>query len=166
MNAYGRVPMIVDTWPGPMKPSIAVSGESRIARNAGATSTWLQKTVKLRRSSSRARRSVRAIAGAVVSKPTPKNTTSRSGLSRAIDSASSGEYTMRTSAPRAFASSSDRRLPPGTRSMSPKLVKITSGRSAIVIASSMRPIGMTQTGQPGPWTSSTSSGRSVSSPWR
>ena len=89
----------------------------------------------------------------------PKNTTSRSGLSRAIESASSGEYTMRTSAPRAFASSSERRLPPGTRSMSPKLVKITSGRSAIVIASSMRPIGMTQTGQPGPWTSSTSSGK-------
>ena len=34
--------------------------------------------------------------------------------------------------------------------MSPKVVKITSRRSAIEIASSWRPIGITQTGQPGP----------------
>ena len=54
--------------------------------------------------------------------------------------------------------------PPGTRSMSPKVVKITSGRSASAIASSTRPIGITQTGQPGPWTKSTSGGTRSSSP--
>ena len=45
---YGRVPMTVETWPGPTKPSIAVSGESRIARSAGPIRTWLQKTEKFR----------------------------------------------------------------------------------------------------------------------
>ena len=38
----------------------------------------------------------------MVSKPIAKNTTCRSGLRRAILSASSGEYTMRTSAPSAL----------------------------------------------------------------
>ena len=38
-----------------------------------------------------ARISVSAVEGAVVSKPTAKKTTSRSGFSRAIRSASSGE---------------------------------------------------------------------------
>jgi hypothetical protein len=137
-----------------------------MARSAGPIRTWLQKTEKFRTPSSRARRSVSAVAGAVVSKPTPKKTTSRSGSRRAMPSASSGEYTVRTSAPRAFASRSERRRPPGTRNMSPKLANVTSGRSAIEMASSTRPIGITQTGQPGPWTSSTSSGRSASRPWR
>ena len=41
--------------------------------------------------SSFARRSVSAVEGAVVSKPIAKNTTTRSGFSRAIRSASSGE---------------------------------------------------------------------------
>ena len=42
--------------------------------------------------------------------------------------------------------------------MSPKQVKITPSSCAIAIASSTRPIGITQTGQPGPWTSSTFAG--------
>ena len=41
--------------------------------------------------SARARLSVSAVEGAVVSKPIAKKTTSRSGLARAIRSASSGE---------------------------------------------------------------------------
>ena len=90
-KSYGRVPITVETWPGPTKPSIPVSGESRIARSAGPMSTWLQKTEKLRTPSSRARRSVSAVAGAVVSKPTPKKTTSRPGSRCAMPSASSGE---------------------------------------------------------------------------
>ena len=45
-----------------------------------------------------------AFAGAVVSKPTAKNTTCRSGFACAIFTASSGEYTIRTSAPCARAS--------------------------------------------------------------
>ena len=71
---------------------------------------------------------------------------------------------MRTSAPSAFASS---RVPhePGTRIMSPKQVKITSGRRATAMASSTRPMGMTQTGQPGPCTSSTLAGRRSSTPY-
>ena len=56
---------------------------------------------------------------------------------------------MRTSAPRAFAAS---RLAsfPGTRSMSPKEQRITSGSRAIATARSMVSAGVTQTGQPGP----------------
>ena len=68
------------------------------------------------------------------------------------------------SAPSAFASS---RLPfdPGTRIMSPKQVKITPGSRAIAMPSSTRPIGITQTGQPGPWTSSTLAGSRSSTPY-
>ena len=71
---------------------------------------------------------------------------------------------MRMSAPAALASVS---VPsePGTRIMSPKQVKITPGSCAIAIASSTRPIGITQTGQPGPWTSSTLAGSRSSIPY-
>ena len=71
---------------------------------------------------------------------------------------------MRTSAPSALASSS---VPsaPGTRSMSPKQVKITSGLRATAMPSSTRPIGITQTGQPGPCTSSTFGGSRSSTPY-
>ncbi len=64
---------------------------------------------------------------------------------------------MRTSAPSAFAFSRLLREP-GTRMASPNVVKMTSGRSASATQSSTRPIGSTQTGQPGPCTNSTSSG--------
>ena len=81
---------------------------------------------EVRTPSARARTSVTAVDGAVVSNPTAKKTTWRSGLSTATLSASSGEYTNRTSAPRAFASM---RLPfdPGTRIMSPNVVKMMPG---------------------------------------
>nr|VXZ81273.1 Uncharacterised protein [Klebsiella pneumoniae] len=39
---------------------------------------------------------------------------------------------------------------PGTRMASPKVQKITPGRLAISMQASMRPIGRTHTGQPGP----------------
>ena len=126
----------------------------------GTIVTWLQNTLKFLTPNARARTSVTAVDGAVVSNPTAKNTTWRSGLSTATLSASSGEYTNRTSAPRAFASI---RLPlePGTRIMSPNVVKMTPGCSASHIASSTRPIGITHTGQPGPCTSSTDSRQQV-----
>ena len=101
----------------------------------------------------------------MVSNPTAKNTTSLVGFSTAMRSASSGEYTKRTSAPRALASSSVPLLP-GTRIMSPNDVKITLGCSATAMASSTRPMGITHTGHPGPWISSTPSGRMCSIPWR
>src|SRR5271157_3899136 len=70
---------------------------------------------------------------------------------------------MRTSAPSAF--TSNKLLEePGTRSMSPKEQKITSGRAAIATALSISSIGVTQTGQPGPWTSVISRGSKSSRP--
>jgi hypothetical protein len=74
-----------------MKASRRRPGESRIAFSGGPIVTWLQKAEKLGTPSVRARRSVSAVAGAVVSKPIAKKTTSRSGLRRASSSASSGE---------------------------------------------------------------------------
>src|SRR5579872_188163 len=104
-----------------------------------------------------------ALAGAVVSKPTAKNTTCLSGLFLASFKASSGEYTIRMSAPSAFAS--NRLLhDPGTRSMSPNEQKIASGRAAMATALSMSSIGVTHTGQPGPWTSVISRGSRSSRP--
>jgi hypothetical protein len=50
-------------------------------------------------------------------------------------------------------------LLPGTRIMSPNEVMITSGCLAMKMASSTRPMGITQTGQPGPWTRVMLSGR-------
>ena len=71
---------------------------------------------------------------------------------------------MRTSAPSAFASISVP-LEPGTRIMSPKHVKITPAGAPTAMPSSTRPIGITQTGQPGPCTSSTFSGSRSSTPY-
>src|SRR5579859_8112529 len=70
---------------------------------------------------------------------------------------------MRTSPPSAFTS---KRLfdDPGTRSMSPKEQKITSGRLAMATALSINSIGVTHTGQPGPCTSVISFGSRSSSP--
>jgi len=51
----------------------------------------LAKTEKFMIPSSRARSNVTAVDGVVVSKPIAKKTTSRSGFSRAMRSASSGE---------------------------------------------------------------------------
>ena len=59
---------------------------------------------------------------------------------------------MRTSAPSAFAFSRLAPLEPGTRIMSPYVHRITPGSRAIATALSIRPIGSTQTGQPGPCT--------------
>lgn len=146
-----------------MNPSRRRSGESRIALIAGMIVTWLQKTEKFPSPSALARSTVIAVDGAVVSKPIARKTTFLSGFCRAILSASSGEYTIRMSAPRALESKKDPR-PPGTRIMSPNEVMITSSCSAMWIASSTRPIGITQTGQPGPCTSVTLSGRWSASP--
>ena len=72
-------------------------------------------------------------------------------LASAIASASIGEYTIRTSAPRARYL---RRLSPlrepGTRSKSPLLAMITPGMPLMRKSSSTAPAGVTQTGQPGP----------------
>src|ERR1700733_6388062 len=87
-----------------------------------------------------ARMSVSAVEGAVVSNPIAKKMTCRSGFLRAICSASAGEYTMRTSVPRALCSNG---LPcaPGTRIMSPNAAKTTSFFLAVSSPSSIRPLG-------------------------
>src|SRR5208337_4162860 len=70
---------------------------------------------------------------------------------------------MRTSAPSAL--TSNKLLEePGTRSMSPNEQKITSGRWAMATALSISSIGVTQTGQPGPWTRVISRGSRSSRP--
>ena len=74
-----------------MNPSSLRSGESSRARSGGTIVTWLHMQLKLGTPSAFARLSVSAVDGAVVSKPIAKKTTSRSGFSFAIRSASSGE---------------------------------------------------------------------------
>ena len=74
-----------------MKPSRRRSGDSSSARSGGTIVTWLHITLKLGTPSARARLSVSAVDGAVVSKPMAKNTTSRPGFCLAMRSASSGE---------------------------------------------------------------------------
>ena len=91
MNSNGRAPTTVETCPGPMNPSSRRSGDSSSARNGGTIVTWLHMTEKFRSPSVRARFSVSAVDGAVVSNPIAKNTTSRSGFCLAIRIASSGE---------------------------------------------------------------------------
>ena len=125
---------------------------------AGTIVTWLQNTEKFFSPSAAARIMVIAVDGAVVSNPIAMNTTCLSGFCRAIFSESSGEYTIRMLVPSALASKNEPPLP-GTRIMSPNEVMITSGCEARWIASSTRPIGITQTGQPGPCTRVIDSGR-------
>ena len=92
-----------------------------------------------------------ALAGAVVSKPTPKNTTCRSGFSdgqfdgieRRIDDAHVAALALDLEQIAAV---------PGTRSMSPNEQKITPGCAAMASALSISSSGVTHTGQPGPWT--------------
>ena len=91
MNSNGRAPTIVATCPGPMKPSRRRSGESSSARSGGTIVTWLHMHEKFAIPSAFARMRVSAVDGAVVSKPMAKKTTSRSGFSRAMRRASSGE---------------------------------------------------------------------------
>ena len=83
-------------------------------------------------------------------------TTSLSGLSRAIATASLAPYTTRTSAPldRSFA---NEEFVAGTLIMSPKVVMIWPFReSSIAMSTSFA--AQTQTGQPGPATSPIESG--------
>lgn len=106
-----------------------------------------------------------ATSGVVVSKPTPTNTTGRSGLACAMLSASSGEYTMRTSRPAACSLSSEDELP-GTRVMSPNVVRITFSTRARAITASMSRLAVTHTGQPGPLASLQPSGMRSRMPLR
>src|SRR5574341_1049303 len=89
--------MTVQTCPAASKPSSCTSGDSSSARTAGGTVTCETSMAKFSIPCALAWATAIALAGAVVSKPMPKNTTVLSGCSRASASASSGEYTIRTS---------------------------------------------------------------------
>ncbi len=163
IGSYSVQPMMVQTCPAARNPCTRFSGAPRIAVMAGGTVTCETRMVKFVIPSCLARHTAIAFAGAVVSKPTAKNTTCLSGCLRAKSSASSGEYTTRTFPPLARMWNRSHSLP-GTRSMSPKELKITSGRAASASALSICSSGVTHTGQPGPWIISTAPPISSSSP--
>ncbi len=91
MNSNGALPVTIATWPGPMKPSMPMPGESRIALIVGTIVMWLQNSEKLSMPRRSASSTVIAVDGIVVSKPRAKKTTRRSGCAAARSSASSGE---------------------------------------------------------------------------
>jgi hypothetical protein len=62
-----------------------------MALRGGTMVTWLENTLKFVTPLALAASRVSAVEGAVVSKPTAKNTTARSGFSKAIFRASKGE---------------------------------------------------------------------------
>ena len=94
--------MTVQTCPGPRNPRTRLPGDCSTAVIAGGTSTCDTSTEKFLTPSACARVTASALAGAVVSNPMAKKTTSRSGCAWASFTASSGAYTMRTSAPCGF----------------------------------------------------------------
>ena len=91
MGSYSVQPMTAQTCPAARNACTWLLGDSSSAVMAGGTSTWLTSTLKLSRPPRAASATAMALAGAVVSKPTAKNTTCRSGLARAMRTASSGE---------------------------------------------------------------------------
>ena len=140
-----------------MKPSRRRSGESSSARSGGTIVTWLHMHEKfghalgprpLERQRGGGRGGLEAdreehhlAVGVLLGDP--------QGVERRVDHPDVGALGLGVQ---------QRALRAGTRIMSPKQVKITPGSWASAMPSSTRPIGITHTGQPGPWTSSTFSG--------
>ncbi len=83
--------MTAQTWPAARNAWTWFEGDSSRAIIAGGTRTCETRTEKLSSPSRAACQTAIALAGAVVSKPTAKKTTWRSGLAAAIRTASSGE---------------------------------------------------------------------------
>ncbi len=90
IGSYSVQPMTAQTWPAARNAWTWLLGESRSAVIAGGTRTCETSTLKLSMPRRAASATAIAFAGAVVSKPTAKKTTWRSGLASAILSASSG----------------------------------------------------------------------------
>ncbi len=91
IGSYSVQPMIAHTWPAARNAWTRLDGDSSSAVIAGGTSTCDTSTLKLSMPRRAASATAIALAGAVVSKPTAKNTTCRPGFAIAILSASSGE---------------------------------------------------------------------------
>ena len=85
------MPVMVQTCPAARKPWTRFEGESSTARIAGGTSTCETSTEKFFSPILAAWATAIALAGAVVSKPTARNTTWRSGCCWASATASIGE---------------------------------------------------------------------------
>ena len=119
-KANSSAPVITATCPGQIKASTAKPSEAVSALRAGCTRLSMENTVKFSRPLRSASSRAAAVPGAVVSNPTPRKTNCLRGSAAAISSASMGEYTIRTSAPRALrCARSSPRTVPGTRSISP-----------------------------------------------
>jgi hypothetical protein len=111
-----------------MKPSSWRSGESSSALTAGRIVTWLQNTEKFATRSARARRSVSAVEGAVVSKPDrEEHHLALRVLARDPQRIEGRVHDAHVGAARLRVE--QRAVPPGTRSMSPNVVSVTSGRA-------------------------------------
>ena len=82
--------MMVVTCPGQRSPETRTSPLASRARKAAGMVLWTQRTEKFSSRCSAARRMARAMAGMVVSKPTPKKTTCLPGSWRASSTASRG----------------------------------------------------------------------------
>jgi hypothetical protein len=161
-NSYGRLPMIVDTCAGPMKPSSRTlphwrtSGDSRMLAIAAGVSTWQQSTEKFFSPSARACLMTTAVGGVVVSKPMAKKTTCRCGFCCARQPARRRRIDhpdFAAAAQRGPASLSQQRQAAGSRHA--QWIAVAAEDDALVHRQADRhvdaPIGSTQTGQPGPW---------------
>ena len=100
VNIFSRVETVV-VASGANHGVVSFSKQCGLNLTMRGTVTCETSRLKLFTPRSRARRTAMALAGAVVSNPTAKNTTSRSGWRRASSTASSGLYTTRTVPPRA-----------------------------------------------------------------
>jgi hypothetical protein len=88
LNTLVPMPQIVQIA---RNPCTQFPGDARIASIAGGTSTWDASNEKLCSSCWSAWKTAMALAGAVLSNPTAKKTTSLEGFSLAILTASRGE---------------------------------------------------------------------------
>src|SRR5512134_450305 len=146
---YASAPMTAETWAGHRNPSMRTPGSEARTPIASGIVRMEERTEKFAIPPCAAVRMAPAMAGAVVSNPTPRNTTSRAGREAASETASRGEYTTRTSSPAPFSFSREDDVP-GTRSMSPKVASSAPRSFPRAIAASMYPSGVTHTGHPGP----------------
>ena len=75
IGSYSQKPITVQTWPAARNPCTWLPGAPKIASIAGGTSTCEQRIEKLFSPNCLACQTAIALPGAVVSKPTAKNTT-------------------------------------------------------------------------------------------
>ena len=120
---------------------------------------WTQRPRKFSSPTPRPGWMARAVAGMVVSKPTPKKTRCLSGVLPGQFHRVQGGSRPPAPRPPGPAGPPGRCGVPGTRSMSPKEIRITPGSSPRARKASRSDWSVTHTGQPGPEMSCTPGGR-------